>query len=339
MKPPKCEIVDSEELDLNLGLSLGGSYSQNPKEKPLIRTSSLNEDFILHRNEGRGFLSLARSSSLPTEAEQEMRKLKELQAMKRMEAKRRMLEKHRHSRGGSSEEERSQNEIKMPNWTVESAVKNTVLCHAIEKIRSNVSPSPNLRIQGVDTAADLPIFSQPIVSSTVRESGKSVVSTNYRSEPMINFGTMLNGKRAVCHLNYHSAPQLEKMENGLAVNSSKSRPYSMFLSRTISNGKPVEPAETEQERPSKKAKVSDNDTRDINTMNEMMKLMPSVTTTGDGPNGKKIDGLLYRYKKGQVSIVCVCHGNFLSPSEFIKHAGGTDMVNPMKHINVLPATL
>lgn len=113
----------------------------------------------------------------------------------------------------------------------------------------------------------------------------------------------------------------------------------MFLSRTISNGEPVEPAETEQERPSKKAKVSDNDTRDINTMNEMMKLMPSVTTTGDGPNGKKIDGLLYRYKKGQVSIVCVCHGNFLSPSEFIKHAGGTDMVNPMKHINVLPATL
>ncbi|KAJ4900878.1 Ninja-family protein AFP3 [Raphanus sativus] len=66
--------------------------------------------------------------------------------------------------------------------------------------------------------------------------------------------------------------------------------------------------------------------------------MPCVSTTGDGPNGKKIDGFLYRYRKGQeVRIVCVCHGSFLSPAEFIKHAGGSDVAHPLKHIVVNPS--
>ncbi|KAJ8546232.1 hypothetical protein K7X08_018815 [Anisodus acutangulus] len=68
--------------------------------------------------------------------------------------------------------------------------------------------------------------------------------------------------------------------------------------------------------------------------------MPCVSTTGDGPNGRKIEGFLYRYKKGEeVKIVCVCHGNFLSPAEFVKHAGGGDVANPLKHIVVNPSPL
>ncbi|KAG2283831.1 hypothetical protein Bca52824_055051 [Brassica carinata] len=66
--------------------------------------------------------------------------------------------------------------------------------------------------------------------------------------------------------------------------------------------------------------------------------MPCVSTIGDGPNGKKIDGFLYRYMKGhEVSIVCVCHGSFLSPAEFVKHAGGRDVTHPLKHIVVNPS--
>lgn len=66
--------------------------------------------------------------------------------------------------------------------------------------------------------------------------------------------------------------------------------------------------------------------------------MPCVSTTGDGPNGKKIDGFLYRYRKGEeVKIVCVCHGSFLSPAEFVKHAGGGDVTHPLKHIVVNPS--
>lgn len=70
----------------------------------------------------------------------------------------------------------------------------------------------------------------------------------------------------------------------------------------------------------------------------MIEDMPCVSTTGNGPNGKKIDGFLYRYRKGEdVRIVCVCHGSFLSPAEFVKHAGGGDVAHPLKHIVVNPS--
>lgn len=68
--------------------------------------------------------------------------------------------------------------------------------------------------------------------------------------------------------------------------------------------------------------------------------MPCVSTIGDGPNGKRIEGFLYRYRKGEeVRIVCVCHGSFLSPAEFVKHAGGGDVAHPLKHIVVNPSFL
>jgi hypothetical protein len=69
----------------------------------------------------------------------------------------------------------------------------------------------------------------------------------------------------------------------------------------------------------------------------MMEDMPMVSSKVDGPNGKKIDGFLYKYRKGEeVRIVCVCHGNFLTPAEFVKHAGGDDVTNPLRHIVVNP---
>lgn len=68
--------------------------------------------------------------------------------------------------------------------------------------------------------------------------------------------------------------------------------------------------------------------------------MPCVSTTGNGPNGKKINGFLYTYGKGEeVRIVCVCHGSFLSPAEFVKHAGGTEVEHPLRHIVVNPSPL
>jgi hypothetical protein len=38
-----------------------------------------------------------------------------------------------------------------------------------------------------------------------------------------------------------------------------------------------------------------------------------------------------------VSIMCVCHGKFHSPAEFVKHAGGGDVSNPLRHIVVNPS--
>ncbi|CAA7050912.1 unnamed protein product [Microthlaspi erraticum] len=65
--------------------------------------------------------------------------------------------------------------------------------------------------------------------------------------------------------------------------------------------------------------------------------MPCVTSTGNGPEGKTVNGFLYRYSKSEISIICVCHGISFSPAEFIVHAGGTNVSHPLRHITVVPS--
>lgn len=75
-----------------------------------------------------------------------------------------------------------------------------------------------------------------------------------------------------------------------------------------------------------------------NVGRNIMAEMPFVSTKGDGPNGRRVEGFLYKYRKGEeVRIVCVCHGNFHSPAEFIKHAGGGKVAHPLRHIVVNPS--
>ncbi|XP_051115200.1 ninja-family protein 6-like [Andrographis paniculata] len=67
--------------------------------------------------------------------------------------------------------------------------------------------------------------------------------------------------------------------------------------------------------------------------------MPYVSTRGYGPNCPKIAGILYRYRsRNDLKIVCVCHGMFLSPAEFVKHGGGSEVAaaQPLRHIVVVP---
>ncbi|CAI9766787.1 unnamed protein product [Fraxinus pennsylvanica] len=74
------------------------------------------------------------------------------------------------------------------------------------------------------------------------------------------------------------------------------------------------------------------------TRKNVMLDMPLVSTRATGPNGTRVQGFLYRYKKrDEVRIVCVCHGNFYSPTEFVEHAGGGNVENPMRHIVVNPS--
>ncbi|KAF7129068.1 hypothetical protein RHSIM_Rhsim10G0049900 [Rhododendron simsii] len=92
------------------------------------------------------------------------------------------------------------------------------------------------------------------------------------------------------------------------------------------------------ESPSVKRAVDNAEATEI--MRNMLVDMPCVSTRGFGPNGKRVEGFLYRYRKGeQVRIVCVCHGSFLSPAEFVKHAGGGDVSHPLKHIVISPSPL
>lgn len=83
--------------------------------------------------------------------------------------------------------------------------------------------------------------------------------------------------------------------------------------------------------PSKKPEPMENRGKEIGI--SAMEDMPCVFTKGDGPNGRVVEGILYKYGKGEeVRIMCVCHGSFLSPGEFIKHAGGRDVAHPLRHI-------
>lgn len=91
--------------------------------------------------------------------------------------------------------------------------------------------------------------------------------------------------------------------------------------------------ETKLENQAKRHKVGNYCSLKGDVM-EILRGMPSVSATGDGPDGKRIEGFLYKYRSGHVCIVCVCHGSFLTPAEFVKHAGGKEVANPMKHITV-----
>ncbi|KAL9391779.1 hypothetical protein Peur_015699 [Populus x canadensis] len=93
---------------------------------------------------------------------------------------------------------------------------------------------------------------------------------------------------------------------------------------------------------SNKLIVAENGTKEA--VRNVLEDMPCVSTKGDGPNGKRIEGFLYQYRKGEeLRIVCVSHGSFLSAAEFVKHAGDGDgdgdVEQPLKHIVVNPPPL
>jgi len=48
---------------------------------------------------------------------------------------------------------------------------------------------------------------------------------------------------------------------------------------------------------SNKPTDADKEAKDI--VRNVLEGMPSVSTRGDGPSGKKIEGFLYRYRKGE----------------------------------------
>lgn len=64
--------------------------------------------------------------------------------------------------------------------------------------------------------------------------------------------------------------------------------------------------------------------------------LPWVSTTGVGPNGKTINGVMYISNTRQARIVCSCHGKHMSPAEFVQHSGSTDLSNPERNILVNP---
>ncbi|KAF4368178.1 hypothetical protein F8388_022811 [Cannabis sativa] len=331
---------DSEELELNLGLSLGGRFGVDKnanKKNKLTRSSSIIGTMPLVRgnnnNEETTTLSppvpypnLMRTSSLPTETEEEWRKRKELQTLRRMAAKRRRSEKQRNSAKGEKEAGSSLEEEKRDNTTAFSS--------------SSVGPpfgfttwaaATRQTLLGTGAGSDLVIAKSKVSAGAIQNTSQGSVESHggsssgmseLESKPIQ--GSSSCGEASPAGQSSHRLSQEQNQENtgpsGAKATESKC---------TTSGSK--------TENQSKNPSAGGSKGREIG-MNAMED-MPCVFTKGDGPNGRRIDGILYRYGKGEeVRIMCVCHGKFLSPAEFVKHAGGGDVAHPLKHIVINPSS-
>ncbi|KAG5032265.1 hypothetical protein JHK85_016247 [Glycine max] len=83
---------------------------------------------------------------------------------------------------------------------------------------------------------------------------------------------------------------------GVALNiqtSTKEENDSKASHKTIAKAISPRPADSKPENPAKKHKLGNYCSLKGDVM-EILRQMPSVTTTGDGPNGKRIEGFLYK---------------------------------------------
>ncbi|PKA49733.1 Ninja-family protein 3 [Apostasia shenzhenica] len=315
---------NSDEIEL--GLSLGGCFSSHGRDdNGLVCTSSIPE-VVPH--EFLPAVPLARSRSMPSETEEELRRRKELQNLKKMEVKRKREDKRISKRTGErfGEDIEVGSITKTRRFELENSSSSWIYPGGGQA--EGVAPSglprwiagaalPSLSIKTFSPASQASVASQGSCSSE----GSEFESRSGQGFEACETGRCASNRITVEDQNYHmsslpssssSLPNRISSSNGVLNNSSSSNnPWKKNAGR-ISNGQGE-------------------------TGKMMMEEMPCVSTKGIGPNGRRIEGFLYRYKKGEeVRIVCVCHGKFHSPAEFVKHAGGGDVAHPLRHIVVNP---
>ncbi|KAK4758775.1 hypothetical protein SAY87_020076 [Trapa incisa] len=326
---------ETEELELTLGLSLAGQFGSNKNHKrKLARSSSisglmlpLGEDSPSLAPSQGSFPMLTRATSLPTETEEEWRKKKELQTLRRMAAKKRRLEKQRSLNskaekdggfgGGVAEVGPSRKDCGTvaPPFRLWSWV-DTVFDGGAYK-----GGSEEKGVRGSDGVVGfVPQNSQGSGSESQGGSVEGLLESDSRPRPRPRQAPELG-----------SCSRARNYVNGQLLQDPKNNTSGVRKKESIAwTSKP------EVEIPSSKpADTVGNRGKEIGI--NSMEDMPCVFTKGDGPKGKRIEGILYKYGKGEeVRIMCVCHGSFLSPAEFVKHAGGGDVLHPLRHIVINP---
>ncbi|XP_044488718.1 ninja-family protein AFP1-like isoform X2 [Mangifera indica] len=314
------------EIELNLGLSLGGRFGvdKNAKKK-LIRSSSIAGSIPISREldiattptaastttmtaQSVMYPALIRTSSLPTETEEEWRKRKELQTLRRMEAKRRRNEKQRNSSSNAS-----------GNSKVDRMELN--LEEEKQALTANRAVGSAFGMQSWATAARQALLTGGVkggggfLQGLVQPSSQGSVESQGGSSSGSSSGGEMRSPASTRSWQDRSSQEIVG-SSGTKTNENAGR-TSMI----------------EMENLSKKLESA---TSGMNAYEDM----PAVFTKGSGPNGRRIDGILYKYGKGEeVRIMCVCHGSFLSPAEFVKHAGGGDVDHPLRHIVINPSPI
>ncbi|GAB2279914.1 hypothetical protein Dimus_014549 [Dionaea muscipula] len=306
------EEEEGPGIELSLGLSSNGKFGVDPtKAQNLARSSSLIPNFLSPPRgaaaEVAGHVPLTRACSLPSEMDDEWRKRKELQTLRRMEAKRKRSEKQKNGRPARGPHLWSSND---------GGGKSGILVPKGEMGNQN-------GLAGGGGAEKIPAVPPPLSSQgsagSSQGTGSSGIS-DFDSPTVHETNKSVEAKSPTSTVEYESSPVLNDHKSMVEGAINEKYPFPKLL---------IGASEPEG--------TSDYFIRNV------LSDMPCVSTkAGDGPNGRKIDGFLYRYRKGTgegVRIVCVCHGNFFTPAEFVKHAGGGEVEHPLKHIIVKPSPL
>ncbi|XP_052186860.1 ninja-family protein AFP2-like [Diospyros lotus] len=309
------EEDESEEIELSLGLSLGGRFGVD-KNRKLMRSSSIagiiptvkEDDAVAPLPVSNP--ALTRTSSLPVESAEAWRKRKELQMLRRMAAKRRRSEKQRNMKGEKEGEAEANLRGKIEREQHMAAANRAL---------------PPCGLPNWAAAARQALFSGGKVMGGGGPLG-SVESQGGSSSGMSESESrQFQGSSSCGEASPSSIHSLQERSSQEAAGSSRAK------------GK-ENPGKSSAETESSSKRTETVERRGRETGLSSMEDMPCVFTQGDGPNGRRIEGILYKYGKGEeVRIMCICHGSFHSPAEFVRHAGGTDIAQPLKHIVVNPS--
>ncbi|KAL6271158.1 hypothetical protein ACE6H2_028069 [Prunus campanulata] len=393
--------LKEEEIELDLGLSIGGSF-RKPEKLQLVN------GFGLDRREKEN----QTASSEPESALLDSQTKREIQALRRQEAKRKREEKRSRGRNEAQTEEQQQ----------QPAIKR-------ERTEANVNVNVNLNMSNGETEPRYPVqpgqypytpvqfvpytngFAYPCampcwapsggggfrpfqahknlanngceteqnggVGKTTSSNGGLGKTGSLNGSPMCSSSTVSDRQSAASHegggsseTRSHSSqslPEKTHLNNGSISKETKAQSEhtatsNSFESNCQGNDQKLAPKEEPKSENTEPVSIpkpissnGDSATPTSPPLKEITKMdpfakppkpqtqtsslpqMPYVSTTGNGPNGKTIHGFLYSYTKSEISIVCVCHGSTFSPAEFVQHAGGTDVSQPLRHITVIPS--
>ncbi|RZR86311.1 hypothetical protein BHM03_00013491 [Ensete ventricosum] len=316
---------DSDEIELTLGLSLGGCFGADPKEKKLFRSSSTASFSSLSCEPEFQVVAaavLTRTSSLPAETVEDRRKRKEMQSLKRLQAKRKRLVRKNSIRSGAAKPgEKTEEDVDGGNGSTaddQTMVDNEELSSlggSHSGGARNGLPPPGLPARAAVSkrAAAAPVgvpgCFPPVSQGSIGSQGSNSAGKRDDTGAARGIDWCCNLRRA-----YVTGFGMAGYSNHAETKNGKA---------TVGGDEGV----------TKKVAARANWMKE--TERRIMEEMPFVSTRGDGPNGRRVEGFLYKYRKGEeVRIVCVCHGSFLTPAEFVKHAGGGDVPNPLRHIVV-----
>ncbi|CAI9763280.1 unnamed protein product [Fraxinus pennsylvanica] len=302
------EEDENEEIELSLGLSMNGRFGVDPKRaaKKLKHSSSIsNLVFRVDAGGVSGFgeggrqavgVSVDLYEPLMRTRSLPVEAEEELKKRKELQSMRRMEAKKR----------------------LEKLKNGRLVKEKVDMEENSCGDNNNCEINVNRNGNETPL-SQGSIGSYGSGSSGITDFQNPHLEISVEEVGIGKDKVDIVELNLSSCQLCAAQKDGVKQSiKAKSPPSVQSLPAQIEH-KPVQAAEKEANE----------------ILKNVMLDMPRVSTKGDGPNGKKIEGFLYQYKKGEeVKIVCVCHGRFLSPAEFVKHAGGADVPHPLKHIVV-----